>query len=108
MAYGTPLGPLALVAGIILVAQPAHAQEMSIGGCIGSRLSINCVTRWGPATDPYIRLVPQPMEAAERARLRERDRRWAARCHPALRQDRYGVARYVYAMPGCEFGAGEF
>jgi hypothetical protein len=27
-----------------------------------------------------------------------------ARCRPTFRQDKYGMPRYVYAAPGCEFG----
>jgi len=34
----------------------------------------------------------------------ERKRRREARCRPSVRQDNFGVARYVYAIPGCEFG----
>jgi hypothetical protein len=76
------------------------------GGCIGARHSINCATRWGPAGDPYVRLVPQPLDAAAIARAKERDRRWVDRCRPVVAPDRYGVPRYHYAQPGCEFGVG--
>lgn len=86
----------------------AHAQEVMNGGCIGGWRSYNCVTRWAPAGDPFIRSVPQPTDAAEGTRAKERDRRWVDRCRPYVKQDRYGVARYHYAMPGCEFGVGEY
>lgn len=86
----------------------AQAQEMINGGCIGGRDSFNCVSRWAPAGDPNIRPVPQPDTQAARARAKARERRWVDRCQPVIKQDRYGVPRYHYAMPGCEFGVGEF
>jgi len=76
---------------------------MAVGGCVGSRYSITCVSRWGGYSDPYIRLV-QPETEAEKALAAERDRKWQARCRPAVFQDHYGVARYEYAASGCEFG----
>ncbi len=85
----------------------AQAQEVTSGGCVGARRSFNCVTRWAPTRDPFIRSVPPPADAAALVRLRERDRRWVDRCRPILKQDRYGVLRYHYAMPGCAFGVGE-
>lgn len=85
----------------------ATAQEIQSGGCVGTFFSINCTSRIGPAGDPYIRIVPPPEDAAAAARAQERDRRWANRCRPVIVPDRYGVARYRYAAPGCEFGAGE-
>lgn len=90
------------------IVAPAHAQEIKTGGCIGGWHAFNCVTLWAPAGDPFIRKVPQPTDPAEQARAEERDRRWVQRCHPVIKQDRYGVPRYHYAMPGCEFGDGEF
>jgi hypothetical protein len=55
-----------------------------------------------------VREVPQPRDAAGRALARQLDRRWVERCRPIIEQDRYGVPRYHYAMPGCEFGVGEY
>lgn len=85
----------------------ARAQEIESGGCIGSWYTFNCTSRWAPAGDPFIRQVPPPGDAAERARANARDRRWVDRCRPMITPDRYGVARYHYALPGCEFGVGE-
>jgi hypothetical protein len=88
----------------------AAAQAQTVGGnggCIGDRYSLNCAFRFGPVGDPYLRQVPQPLDAAAIARAQERERRWAARCHPVLALDPYGVSRYRYAQPGCEFGVGE-
>lgn len=81
-----------------------QADGMALGGCIGGDGMFNCVVRWGEAGDPYVRIVPPPVDAAERARSAERDRKWQERCRPTIRQDRYGVARYRYSAPGCEFG----
>lgn len=94
---------------MIAAATPTAAQPQGLRttGCVGSWRSFSCVTRWGRAGDPFVRLVPQPVDAAEQARAVERDRRWVSRCRPVITQDRYGVARYHYAMPGCEFGIGE-
>jgi len=85
---------------------PAPAQGITSGGCIGGRNSFNCVTRWGPAGDPYIRTVPPPADAAAAALSAERERRWVDRCHPIIEPDLFGVPRYRYAAPGCEFGVG--
>ena len=86
---------------------PATAQGIVTDSCIGGRHSYNCVTRWGAAGDPYIRVVPRPLDAAAAARALERERRWVDRCRPIIEPDRYGVPRYRYAAPGCEFGVGE-
>jgi hypothetical protein len=51
--------------------------------------------------------VPEPLDEAEKARVMARDRRWRARCRPVVENDRFGVARYHYSAPGCEFGVGE-
>jgi hypothetical protein len=76
-------------------------------GCVIDEYAMNCVERYGPAGDPYVRQVPQPLDAAAIARAEARARRWAERCHPVVALDRYGVSRYRYAQPGCEFGVGE-
>ena len=81
-----------------------YADGRAVGGCIGSRVSVNCAVRWGEAGDPYVRLVPQPTDEVEKAHAAERDRKWEGRCRPLIAQDRYGVPRYQYAAPGCEFG----
>ena len=82
---------------------PARADGIAVGGCIRTHFSINCVARWGAYSDPYVRLVTPPTEA-EKALSAERDHKWQAHCRPAVFQDHYGVPRYEYAAPGCEFG----
>ncbi len=85
----------------------AQAQELNTTGCVGGRHSFVCINDWERANDPFVRHVPHRDDPAARARAIARDRRWVDRCRPVTRPDRYGVARYYYAMPGCEFGVGE-
>ena len=61
-------------------------------------------SRQGPLGDTYVRHVPEAFGDAEKAAQAERDHRWVARCHPIIVQDGYGVPRYRYGAPGCEFG----
>lgn len=89
---------------LIAIWTPAYADGMAVGGCIGGQGALNCAVRWGEAGDPYIRTVPEPANQAERTRAAERDHKWEARCKPIIRQDRYGVPRYQYSAPGCDFG----
>jgi hypothetical protein len=91
-------------ATLLVILSAAYADGIAVGGCVGSRGGLSCVARWGEAGDPYIRKVPPPADDVERARSAERDHKWEARCHPAIVQDRYGVPRYEYAAPGCDFG----
>jgi hypothetical protein len=97
----------------LITRTPAHAQDQRAAGgvsntsCVGGFTTFNCVTRWGPAGDPYVRVVPRPVDEAEKARLVARDRKWLKRCNPIVERDRYGVGRLRYAAPGCEFGVSE-
>lgn len=81
---------------------PAAAQvtDTVIGSCVFSGGGAHCVRQYRYGAE---RKQREP-SAEEIAESRERERRWVARCRPALRQDAYGVNRYVYAAPGCEFG----
>lgn len=88
----------------VITLTPARADWIGVGGCVGGWGSYNCVGWEGPAGDPYVRLVPPPEDEAEKERAMARDRRWMERCRPIIAQDRYGVPRYHYAAPGCEFG----
>jgi hypothetical protein len=84
----------------------AHAGGVGALSCVGGYRSLNCVARWGFPGDPYIRAVPEVLGEAEKAQAATRERRWLIHCHPIVQHDPYGVARYVYAAPGCEYGAG--
>ncbi len=59
----------------------------------------NGVCTWGegPLPNPNIRIVPP----------RNSDGGWDKQCDPKAVRDRYGVQRYVYSKPGCEFGTPE-
>jgi hypothetical protein len=87
-----------------LTSSPVRADDGMVIGCVGSRYSLTCVRRWGFYGDPYVRLLHPPETEAEKKISADRDRKWQARCHPAVFQDHYGVQRYEYAAPGCEFG----
>jgi hypothetical protein len=115
---GTIVPPAVALTAVVTVMTviawtPARSQELRATGgvsgtsCVGGFATFNCVTRWGPAGDPYVRPVPAPVDERERARLEARDRNWLARCNPIVERDRYGVGRLRYAAPGCEFGVGE-
>ena len=82
----------------------ADADGLVAGGCLRAGISLNCVVRWGAPEDPYVRTVPQSKDKDEQSRAADRDHRWEQRCKPTIAQDRYGVPRYVYSAPGCEFG----
>ena len=95
--------PAACVVAVLFFTA-AHADTVGVGGCTGSAGSLNCVVRFGPASDPYVRTIPQPETDEDKARAEARDRKWIDRCHPTITQDHYGVPRYRYAASGCEFG----
>jgi len=84
---------------------PAQADDwLVVGGCLGWRGSVNCAFQKGPPGDPYVRLVPAPAGDEAKAQAKERDHLWLDRCRPVITQDAYGVPRYRYTAPGCEFG----
>jgi hypothetical protein len=74
------------------------------GSCVFAYGTAHCVRqyRYNDAGNSGIKHYAEPAE--EVAEAREREKAWEARCRPTLRQDAYGVSRYVYAAPGCEFG----
>jgi len=102
----TPIAGAALALSLMTCAsvRTAKAEGVEIDSCIGTWHAMNCVTRSAPAGDAFIRTVPQPRDGADRARASEQDRLWVERCRPTIHPDRYGVARYHYTRPGCEFG----
>src|SRR5262249_27335857 len=64
--------------------------------------STSCVEVRRELSNPFIIQVP-PMQGENRE-AENRERLGRARCKPAMKMDRYGVDRYSYAAPGCEFG----
>jgi hypothetical protein len=93
----------AVVTALMLSAAQAdgiHADAMRSTNCFHGYGTVSCTTkwqRWEPQT-------PQPPTEQELAEIRDRERIWQARCQPSIRQDEFGVRRYVYAVAGCEFG----
>jgi hypothetical protein len=63
-----------------------------------------CVETHRELVNPYVIEVPQPKSEKDIADAAARDRLWQARCRPVIRQDQYGVRRYHYSAPGCEYG----
>jgi hypothetical protein len=105
LSVSWPVVALASVLTLSAVTSAAAADDyLRIDSCVGTWLASQCVTRWAPTGDPNIRLVPQPENEADKARAAERDHKWLQRCRPVVAQDRYGVPRYRYAAPGCDFG----
>jgi len=90
----------------LLVPQLAQADAVESTSCVGTFRSQSCITRWRDnAGNPHIIEVPPLRSEQDLAESKERWRLWQARCKPLLDRDRYGVARYVYAQPRCEFGS---
>jgi hypothetical protein len=92
---------------LVMTCLSARADGIGVGGCVSARSAVNCVVRWGGAGDPYVREVPQPVTEAEKARATARENKWLHRCRPVIEQDGYGVPRYRYSAPGCEYGVVE-
>ena len=98
--------------GAAIVASAVTLTSVYAGGvgtmsCVRGAGSVNCVGQWGPGGDPNVRAVPpMPLGDEERAQAAARERRWLAQCQPEIRRDPFGVARYIYAARGCEFGVG--
>jgi hypothetical protein len=100
--------PLCAAIGLSATATlaPAHAAGVGVLSCTRGGGGFACSGGWAVPGDPYIRTVPQPLGDAEKSLAASRDRRWLIRCHPVIARDYYGVARYLYAAPGCEYGVG--
>ena len=88
-----------------VIAETVIPETVIIDNCVGSRGLESCVTTFRkPNPNPHIIRVPAPISEQEIAEQLQRDRRWEERCKPTIRQDDFGVQRYVYAAPGCDFG----
>lgn len=110
-ACATTLAAIALLhassaqAGSVYSTSCSGGFGYSYGGGSGSSYgSGGCVSIKRELVNPYVIEVPQPRTEKEIADAAERDRLWQARCRPVIRQDHYGVRRYHYAAPGCEYG----
>jgi hypothetical protein len=102
-----PIGRI-VAAILVSVATLTPARAAGIGGlsCVGSASSFNCVGQWGLGSDPYVRTVPETLDEGEKAQAAARDHKWLTRCRPVVERDIYGVGRYQYSAPGCEYGLG--
>ena len=95
------LTTLAGLAAAFLVMQPAaRADGIRTGNCVWVGGLLSCTEKW-QRWDPE---PPRPPTEQELAEARERERQWQARCRPVVRHDEFGVPRYAYAAPGCEYG----
>jgi hypothetical protein len=84
---------------------PAQADGIRTFNCVGGRGSASCVSTWRHGiANPSIIPVPGPHTEQEAAESQQRDRLWDARCRPIVRQDDFGIERYVYVARDCEFG----
>ncbi len=106
------LAKLCAFTALVLICSAAYAfaqaprfTDTVTSSCVFAYGSANCVRqyRYNDPGNSGIKRYAEP-SAEERAEAQERDRAWQARCRPVLRQDYYGVSRYVYAAPGCEYG----
>ncbi|MPZ37526.1 MAG: hypothetical protein GEU95_05590 [Rhizobiales bacterium] len=97
------LAALALLA-LSMMSAPARSEGVATFNCYGSRHTRSCVATFRRGrVDTHVINVPGPV-GDELAAAEARDRRWFERCGPVIRQDRYGMPRYSYRAPGCEFG----
>jgi hypothetical protein len=97
------LAALALLA-LSMMSAPARSQPGGVltMSCSGG----SCVFAYRRGRfNPHVINVPVSRNAEANEAAEERDRRWAERCSPVIRQDRYGMPRYSYSgAPGCEYG----
>jgi hypothetical protein len=100
------LAALALLA-LSMMSAPARSAPDRIytTNCYGARNMLSCVhTRRRGPLNPHVIKVPKLQTPEEREAAEARDRLWAERCRPVIRQDRYGMPRYSYSAAGCEYG----
>ena len=119
LTFVTRQSAAASLFALVLVALPlstAKADWTITGSCVGGWGMRNCVFNQRDfPRDPHVRHVRgsdyrlDSDETIERDRRESiaRDRKWLAFCKPVIVKDHYGVERYVYAKPGCEFGRSE-
>ena len=86
-------------------AQGQRFTDTVTGSCVFAYGTAHCVRqyRYNDPGNSGIKRYVEPA-AEDVAEARDREKAWEARCRPTLRQDYYGVNRYVYAAPGCEYG----
>jgi len=90
---------LAAASMLAMALSPAWADGVRSTNCVFLGSLLSCTDRW--QQEPK---GPPPPTEQELAEMRERERIWTERCKPVIHQDAFGVQRYTYAAPGCEFG----
>ncbi len=103
------LAALALLA-LSMLSAPARSQPIDgvrTSDCFGYLLGTrSCISTFrGGWRNPHVIAVPAAQTPEERAAADARDRRWVERCRPVSQRDGFGMQRYRYSQPGCEFGA---
>jgi hypothetical protein len=97
----------ALVAAILV--KPAHAEVLALPGSnSGWSVCSGELCQWGEGSlpgGPHIIQVPQPTSEADIAARDESVKKWETECGVKLVRDQYGVMRYTYSKPGCEYGS---
>jgi hypothetical protein len=73
----------------------------------GGSGSESCVEIRHELINPYVIHVPPTQSTEDSTATNERERLWRARCRPVVTQDKYGVSRYAYSAPGCDYGKTE-
>lgn len=90
---------LGLIALSLAMAKAKAGDSMSLS-CVGGGGAVSCtVTRGGFGPAHVIKVSPATDPDSER-----RDRQWWKLCSPKVVLDRFGVRRYAYTKPGCEYG----
>jgi hypothetical protein len=98
-------GGIAAITATLIGLSPAQAGGIQTDDCLSSPRGSSCTQSWSDGlANPYVIEVPQPTSEEEIAGFEERDRLWRARCNPVVKQDMYGVSRYSYSAPGCDYG----
>ena len=101
------IGVAALVAALLV--RPAHAGVLALPGSNSGWSVCNGygVCQWGEGALPnaHIIHVPQPTSQADIEAQEKRIKQWEAECDVKYVRDRYGVMRYTYNAPGCEYGS---
>ena len=103
----TALVGLSTLTSLMLAVAPEAAQAEGVRtlSCVGGSGAASCVaTRRNGVANPHIIQVPKAISEQENAEQQQRDKLWQTRCRPVVKQDEFGVSRYVYAARGCEFG----
>jgi hypothetical protein len=98
------------IAGTVVLfsASPKQAAAGDSISCIQSGGAVTCVANFDyPNSVAKILHIEARDESSDKTDRAARDSKWIARCRPVLRPDKYGVRRYHYSAPGCEFGKTE-